>query len=160
MCLQSAVKQVDIQSVKLLDEKTKFNHILSENPDNFTLKLDSILKKSTLVCFITSNDSLIYWNTNKVQVSTFDELTPDGKIHVVNLSIGWYLYSANILDNKTIYLLNLIKSDYQVNNKFLVKTFNPEYPHSHNVDIILDKAKSSSIIYDNEGEFLFGVKFK
>lgn len=152
-------EHIDIQSFKLLELETIACNIITHYPNNYRQKLDSLFLKSTYVCFVTSNDSLNYWNTNKVDVISFNELITDNNIHVANLPSGWYLYAGSRSHNKHIYLLELIKADYQVNNYLLTPEFNPEYCNSHNIELTLDVDDASHAIYNTNGQYLLGINY-
>ncbi len=152
-------EQIDSQSVKLLRLSDDIASIVTQNPNKYWLKLDSVLHKSKYVCFITSDDSLNYWNTNKVDVVDFNDLIPDNNIHIANLPSGWYLYSGSSYHNKNIFLLELIKADFQVNNELLAPGYNPVYTHNHNIELTLDIDNASYVIVNATGQSLLGINY-
>lgn len=151
-------KQIDSQGVKLFSLKAIAEKIVTQNPSNYWEKLDSLFQKTNYICFITSNDSVNYWNTNKVDVVSFDALVADNSLHVVKLPSGIYLYAGSNISTNSIYILELIRADFQVNNNLLKPEFNSVYSNSHNIELTLEEEGASHLIYSKNGEFLFGTK--
>lgn len=150
-------KQIDIQGLRLFSLKLSSEQIILDYPNSYWGKLDSLYKNTNCVCFVTSNDSVNYWNTNKVDVITFDDLVTDNNIHVAKLPSGLYLYIGSNFDAKHIYILELIRADFQVNNNLLKPEFNTIYSNSHNIELVLDKNEASHLIYSKNGDFLLGT---
>lgn len=153
-------KRIDYQAVSLLKLMGDTKDILTENSNNYWQKLDSIFYKNQYVCFITKYDSINYWNTSKVSVLAFSDLILDNSIHVINLPSGWYLYTAASIQNYNIYILSLIKADFQVNNNLLNPEFSTEYSICPDLDLTLNAEEASHIIYNTNRQFLLGTTYK
>jgi len=150
-------EQIDIQSVKMSSAIHPAEILINNYPNNYWQKLDSLFKQDNYICFVTTNDSVHYWNSNKVNILNFSELITDNNIHVASLPSGIYLYTAKNIGTKKIYLLELIRADFKVNNSMLTPEFNSVYSNSHNLRIVLDSNSASYSIYNNNGEYLLGT---
>lgn len=152
-------KRVDYQSIKLLDEIGVVGKTIESKPNNYWQILDSLLQKSTYVCFFVNNDSVLYWNSNKVSIDSFGGLTPDNNIHVAHLQSGWYLYAGIKIGQKNIYLLELIKTGYQVNNDLLKPGFNPAFSTCPDIDLTLNADFADYIIYTSNNKVLLCANY-
>ncbi len=150
-------EQIDIQSIKISSTISAVGQIINNYQNNYWQKLDSLLEEHNYICFITTNDSVNYWNSNKVNIPYFNELITDNNVHVTKLPSGIYLYMANSTGTKTIYLLELLRTDFQVNNNILAPKFNSVYSNSHNLQLVLDSNFADYSIHNKNGEFLLGT---
>lgn len=154
---QCLSEHIDSQSVKLFILKDAVRNVISCDPTSHWQKLDSIFQKSTFSCFVIFNDSISYWNTNKIDATTFDDLIADNNTHAANLPSGWYLYVVDTSYACNIYLFDLIKADFQVDNDFLKSEFNPDYSNSHHLELTLNADDASHVINNANGQFLLGI---
>lgn len=152
-------EHIDTQAVKLFEKKKITEQILSNNPDNYWNKLDSLFNRDKYICFVDNQDSISYWNTNKVDAEAIYLLTNDNHIHVINLKSGWYLYTTGRVSNLNVSILELIKSDYLLHNDLLTPKFSSNYANSFNMNLTLDKNASLHKIYNSSGEFILGTNY-
>jgi len=152
-------QQIDIQSVKLDNVTREISETLIFHKDLYHKPVDSILRDTKFLCFIAFNDSIVYWNNTSVNPENFTVLKNDNSTHCIKLPSGWYLYQDNIINDYEVVLLDLIKSDYQMNNPLILPGFNPEYSRSENIRLTLDELKSTWSIKSKDDEFLLGVNF-
>ena len=151
-------EHIDTQSVKLLKKKKQAKNILKNNPNDYWNKLDSLFNREKYICFVGNQDSISYWNTNKVSlVTTNNKLINDNNVHVINLPTGWYLYSKSNISNLNFSILELIKSDYLLNNELLTSNFSSNYANSSDMILTLDFNSSSHKIYNSANEFILGI---
>jgi len=153
-------EHIDIQSIKLLTKKILAEEILIYYPNNYWNKLDSLFNTAKYICFVTNQDSISYWNSNKVSAITKNyPLINDNNVHVINLPTGWYLYSNSKISDISISILQLIKSDYLLNNELLPSDFSSNFANSSNMNLTLDFDASSHKIYNSTGEFILGTNY-
>ena len=153
-------EHIDIQSIKLLKYKKLAENILSNNPYNYWNILDSLFNREKYICFVANQDSLRYWNTNKVDIETARfQLIIDNNVHIINLPSGWYLYSCSNIESKKISILELIKTEFLLNNELLTSEYNSNYSNSSNINLTLDINESSHKIYNTAGEFILGTNY-
>ncbi|MAE07621.1 MAG: hypothetical protein CL661_02545 [Bacteroidetes bacterium] len=145
---------VDFQSVKLLNGGVEVRNFIETSPNDIWKKLDFFFSQSTYFCFVTHNDSVIYWNSNKVAIDNFRELISDNNIHAVNLPSGWYLYYGSKVGNYNIYILDLIKTGFLVNNEFLTPGFNPAFSSCNDIDLTFNVGIADYVIYNNNDQVL------
>jgi signal transduction histidine kinase len=148
---------IDIQSVKMSKLSSEMEKTINDKPDIYWNSIDSILNNSSFMCFVSENDSLRYWNNSIIDHNILYKYSLDGKPHCIKLSTGWYLYHGSRVNNKTIQLFDLIKTDFQVDNRLLVRGFSESYSRSNNMQLTLDKGRTTNTISDKEGRFLIGV---
>ncbi len=154
---ESFSQSFDIQSIKLIGVSDAVGNNLETNGNELWNSLDSVLQNKNISCFVSENDSIIYWNNNTIDYNILYKLSLDNKLHCIKLSTGWYLYSGKRRENKVIQVFNLIKTDYQVNNRLLIRSFSTPYLSSQNISLTLDETKSDHIINDSNGRFLIGL---
>ncbi len=147
-------QQIDLQSIKILTAHHEVRQIIDANPEKLWHKLDSLFNNSNYTCFVTVNDSVLYWNSNKTAVGSFENLISDNNTHVVKLQSGWYLYNASKSDKSNIYILELIKAGFQVNNDLLSSGFNPDYSSCQDITLTLNDELADYTIYNEAGEVL------
>ena len=155
----SLSERIDYQSVKLLGELGEVTNSVKLSSNNYWQKLDSVLQGSTYFCFVTHNDSVLYWNSNKLALDDFGGIITDNNIHAVNLPSGWYLYAGTKYDDKIILLLELIKTDFLVSNDLLTPGFNPAFSTCHDMELTLETDKADYIIFAPNNRVLLGANF-
>ncbi len=147
-------QQFDIQSIKLADVGRQVSQIIDLHPNNLWDHLDSLFKNSYYTCFVTTNDSVLYWNSNKTALDSFNELISDNNTHVIKLQSGWYLYNAGKSDKINIYILELIKTGFQVNNDLLSSGFNPVFSSCPDMTLTLNDKLADYTIYNDACQVL------
>ena len=152
-------EHIDYQSIKLLEKRRNIERIINNNPNNYWNKLDSLFHRREYICFVTNQDSVSYWNTNKVDVASISNITKNENINIINLPSGWYLYSSSKVSELHISILELIKSDFLVNNELLTPDFSSNYANSSDMNLTLDEEKSSYKIYNSDGKFILGTNY-
>jgi signal transduction histidine kinase len=152
-------ERIDLQSLRLIEKKRYVEEIVKNYPNNYWNKLDSLFPSQKYICFVTNHDSVSYWNTNKVDVAAISKLANDKNVHVVNLPSGWYLYSNSIVSELNISILEIIKSDYIVNNELLPPVFNSNYSNNSDINLTLDIDASYYKIYNTNGNFILGTNY-
>ncbi|MFK5854612.1 MAG: ATP-binding protein [Bacteroidota bacterium] len=153
------LEHIDIQSIRLAEKEASVKQIIAEFPNNYRNKLDSLFNTGKYFCFVAIQDSVSYWNTNKVDVNAINQLKKDNKVHVANLPSGWYLYISSKKSDFNISILELIKSDYQLNNDLLSPGFSSNFANSSEMNLTLDENNSSHKIYNSSGQFILGTVY-
>lgn len=153
-------ERVDIQSINLISTEAAVKQIITNFPNNYRNKLDSLFNTGNYFCFVANQDSVSYWNTNKVDVNAINQLITDDQVHVANLPTGWYLYISSKKSDFIISILELIKSDYQLNNDLLSSGFSSNFANSSEINLTLDENSSSHKIYNSGGQFILGTNYK
>ena len=107
--------------------------------------------------FITENNQLLHWTNRSIEFST--NLSQfKGNKGVVKLQNGWYEYLLKKSNQKTYVALILIKSDYNIKNKYLKSTFHPSFNIDEELEVVLNEDKQCTSINSVTGDFLFGLK--
>ena len=150
---------LDIQSIGLHQTKVAVGQINYSAEKNNWLQLDSILANSTFICIIAEEDSVLYWNNNIVDPVEVLKLQLDNNIHCAKLPTGWYLYTGSSTSNSSVIIMDLIKSDFQMNNELLNPGFQSYYSKNNSIELTLNENISSETIYNSKGEFLIGLFF-
>lgn len=104
---------------------------------------------------IYKNDTLFYWNTNKLPISKFADL------HFPTTGIkraqnGWYFVKSIEQDDLTITGSFLIKREYTYQNAYLQNGFAKPFKSNFNSYISLDEA-SGFPIYSINKQYLFSI---
>ena len=120
-------------------------------------QLNNLFDKNKIICFISVQDSVEYWNSYKINTTELKTLVSDNKVHVAKLSTGWYLYIKKRSDNKTIILLDLIQHENSYNKTYLNFGSNSQNEKYSDLVFTLNKNITPSNIYDNTNDFIQGV---
>ena len=109
-------------------------------------------EKKPVFLHLYKNDSLKYWNTNKMPVPRLSSLKfpSSGLVHLKN---GWY-YSVQRKRGNTVAVASfLIKRSFQYENEYLRNEANPNIT-TKNFKLSLDE-QEGSIIRNKEGKYCF-----
>lgn len=104
---------------------------------------------------IYKNDTLVFWNTNKLPVSKFADL------HFPTSGIkkgqnGWYFVKTIEQDSLTISGSFLIKREYSYQNTYLKNDYSKPFQSNFQSYISLDEA-SGFPIYSKDKQYLFSI---
>ncbi len=124
----------------------------------FHLEHEDYLKKHGLHVFVYQNDTLVYWSTKDVPVSSFFSKS-DLNTPYVNLSNGRYASFVKKQGNLHIVGLILIKNVYTYENKYLQTSFQKDFGLPANVKIYKDPLPGSYPVTDSEGNFMWSLIF-
>lgn len=104
---------------------------------------------------IYKNDSLIYWNTNKIPISQFEELNfpTSGLFKGRN---GWYYVQTAREEDYTIAVSFLIRNEYSYQNEYLKNEFVAPFKESYIDHLSLDESAGYPI-YDQQKNYLFSI---
>ena len=112
--------------------------------------------KKPVFLHLYKNDSLKYWNTNKMPVPRLSSLKfpSSGLVHLKN---GWY-YSVQRKKGETVAVASfLIKKSFQYENEYLKNQANPNIT-SKNFKLSLDEQEGEKIL-NKEGIYCFSYVF-
>ncbi len=122
---------------------SKFKHIDASQPiKDFNLH-------------IYKNDSLIYWNTNKLPILRFADIHYPSN-GIVKLQNGWYYAKSKRIKNIIIVASFLIKKDYSYENDYLKNDFNEVFSIPFHASLILEK-ENALPIYTKNKKFAFAI---
>lgn len=122
-------------------------------------ELDKILNKRSLLGFIYYNDSLVYWNDYILDASSISKI-PKNKTKAYKLSSGWYLISNKTKGDFSYYIIDIIKTDYQLNNPSMKPVFNKTFYSIDNLELSDNEKDSEFTIVNDSGNFLIGANTK
>jgi two-component system nitrogen regulation sensor histidine kinase NtrY len=136
--------------------------------DNYLQKVSKELKEekknnrfnfpkedSPFFLHIYADDTLVYWNTNKLPVSKFADLHfPTSGIK--RAQNGWYYVKLIEKNGYTIAGSFLIKREYTYQNSYLKNNFSEPFQSNFQSYISLDEA-SGFPIYSNDKQYLFSI---
>lgn len=158
--IQKTLSEKENLTLKLLQE---IHSELRNNPSNDLFeyndqKLTSVTEKKGINLFAYQNDSLIFWSTNHIPVPTysFDE---DFLFDVVKLKNGWYRLIKYKEGDLLLLGLILIKSDFFINNEFLVDKFQDEFHINDPCHLTFEKQEADYLIFSSDKRFIFGLSF-
>lgn len=118
-------------------------------------QLPEVTKGSPFYIHIYRNDTLVYWNTNKLPVSKFADLHfPTSGI--TKAQNGWYYAKTVEQNDLTISGSFLIKREYPYQNKHLKNDFSKPFRSNFQSYISLDEA-SGFPIYSKNKHYLFSI---
>jgi len=117
------------------------------------LEVENLIPDFTSV-FIYEKDSLVYWSSNSIPVSSkFKE--NNFANHASKILNGWYDIRVHENENLSFVGLISIKKEYSYENQFLKNHFSPAFSLLNNVEIS-DK-KGTNEILNIDGDFLFSL---
>lgn len=137
-------KKLDLIQDKILNELKNETQV----HDTFTVEAPYFLH-------IYKNDTLVYWNTNKIPVSKFVDLQypTNGLIRGRN---GWYYAKSKSEDGYIVALSFLIKHEYAYQNEYLKNEFSEPFKTRVQSYISLDEVTGFPI-YSSQGQYLFSI---
>ncbi|MCO5261058.1 MAG: HAMP domain-containing histidine kinase [Crocinitomicaceae bacterium] len=118
-------------------------------------QLDSLTTKEPFFLHIYKNDTLVYWNTNKLPVSKFADLQYPSS-GLLRLQNGWYYAQTNTINEYTYAVSFLIKNEYSYQNEYLKNEFSDNLKTNFNASISLDES-SGFPIYNQKKQYLFSI---
>lgn len=136
---------------KSLDFKKEFIKLLNDTPNKKNYQsLDNVSFN------IYEFDTLTFWSKNNIPLPIIYD-TSIIKNNISFIGNGWYYILKEIKgNNKYIGTLKL-KNEYPYQNSFLENTFLFNNAEKNGEEIVFDKSKYS--IYDEDGKYLFSVKY-
>ena len=150
--------------LKILESKsdTYVREIINDHKNEREInyfKKESLIEhseKEGITIFIYNKDSLIFWNSNSVEIPlpTVKSIAQNKFLHLGN---GWYECRKKTFGNNSVVVLILIKNQYDYQNEYLSNSFNRFFNISDNIDLSRDRDIYN--IYSGNGEFLFSLNF-
>lgn len=144
---------------ELFERNSKLNSIIEEvfenNLANERIQLIEHaydLDKISAMIYLFKYDSLMYWSSNLIDLSSIQNLE-NGP--VVLLNNGWYKIKRYERDGFSIFGLLLLKNEFAYSNDYLVPEFVGEVALSENSEISLIPGELN--INDENGVFLFSI---
>lgn len=119
-------------------------------------QFDHSFSASGYVFLITQNDSLVFWNSNKVP---FDSIIENSEQQVINTGNGWYRLIPRSFGRYNYFGLYLIKNTYNYQNDYLRNAFHPSFGLPCQANLSTDSSKGHQI-YDTGGNYLFSLEFR
>src|SRR5690554_1988578 len=111
------------------------------------------LQESEFSVHIYKEDSLVYWNSNQINIKT--DFSDNYSHFVGRFSNGYYLVDLfNVLDVQ-VYVSSKIKHEFFYQNKALQNTITPHFSTKNDVNINWEQTEHNFPIVSFEGETLF-----
>ncbi len=112
------------------------------------------LENEGISIFVFENDTLRFWSDNKTPIKTLYSQSGINN-RIAHLSNGWYEIRT-VIKNKTIYAgLILLKTEYSIENKYLSKSYIPEFHISPTFKLSPITLSYGIDIQDKEGKYIF-----
>ncbi len=105
---------------------------------------------------IYRNDSLIYWNTNKLPILRFADIHFPSE-GIIKLQNGWYFAKIKEVKGLKFVASFLIKKEYAYENDYLTNEFDRKFQLPFEAEITLEKEKSF-LILNQKNEFSFALQ--
>lgn len=140
---------------KQLENSIQQHKIKVDNAINSNQKFDEIYLKKVINLHVYKQDTLIYWSTNKIPVSKFEDIQfpANGLIKAQN---GWY-YAQSYQKGAYSYTLSfLIKNEYSYVNEYLENDFSNELNPKVKSSISLDESVGFPI-YNQNKKYVFSI---
>ena len=112
------------------------------------------LENDGISIFVFEDDTLRFWSDNKTPIN---KLYSQSGIHnrIAHLSNGWYEIRTVVKDKTTYAGLILLKNEYSIENKYLSKSFVPEFHISPTFKLSPITLSYGFDIQDKEGKYIF-----
>jgi len=154
----------EIQS-KILELEQKSNGVISLYEKEINDKGLNRLWESkpfhdkTFNVHIYRNDSLLFWNTNRLPLNRFADNLHFPITGIIKNQNGWYY--AKTIEKKGIKICCsfLVKNEYSYQNEDLINSFSEEFESYNDIKIVVDQEKPNKI-YNKNKEYLFSVVSK
>ena len=143
------------KQVHLSHELDKLKNFSYQNQSELWAMMDSISNSNTHY-YLIKDTKLVAWSTHSIPLAESINDTAT----IIQLPNGWFLTERITCSSGTMLGLSLIKNQYQYQNKFLSNEFSDDYSVSHHPHISTEPTKENHVIYDNNGKFLFSLKFE
>ena len=128
---QAALNQFEDTFNKIVTDTSLIKDI-AEN--KYTIQELSKLNKENLLIYIYLGDSLVFWNNNKVLPEvTYDKIDDGGQL--LKKKNGYYFGISKTINIYNVIGLQLIKTDYPIENNYLANSFSDQYPFDPSVEV-------------------------
>ncbi|MCD4694822.1 MAG: hypothetical protein K8S16_01175 [Bacteroidales bacterium] len=142
--------------LKYLEECNNKIHSISDTSNFFEIFTASLTQYPDFDLYVLKNDSLVFWSNYSIPVS--DIIYPKNFTQGVGFfSNGHYLLESCDVNNYSLIVTYLIKSEYQYENQYLKNEFNKDLTISNDITISYTEAEHN--IFGANGEFLFSLTF-
>lgn len=144
---QQALHQFENQVNSLAADTALINKIKEGSLS--TAEFTSLHNRDYLI-YLYANDSLIFWNNNKVlpEVS-YDDIAEGGQL--LKKKNGYYFGISKSIGQTKLVGLQLIKTSYPIVNNYLKNSFSPAYPFDEKLEISApDTSKTHTFYTTNE----------
>ncbi len=158
--LANDLQQKIQQQQHFLDDCTeKVNNILqSKTVKEGWPQLERVVKKHPYTFLqIFRNDSLVFWNTNMLSIP--NDYDSKQTYRVIRDKTAWYLTRYYGFQNYDIFVYQLIRKDFSINNEYLPTYENTVYGDHANLSFSLDKTDLAYPINSHDGSYLMSVSF-
>lgn len=154
---------------RIHEEEARINKFLDEverelgNNEKLTLSerahLDELLPEvKGFVLLVFQDDSLHYWSGNETSV-TYAEAMQAGHLAPISTGNGLYEVIIRKVRSKTAVALLNLKSQYVIENPYLVNEFNPQLGLPPRTSISIVKSEKIFPVYSSSGKLLFSLSF-
>lgn len=140
----------------LVNDAEKLNDLVR---NKFASKEYSKLKSLPFSLVLYNDSSVIFWDENAVIPQRFLAGALNNGASFLRLSNGYYqiLKSTHVVDGQTIEALGLrrVKSNYRIENKYLVNTFDPSLNVPPYLNMSLTRELDAVPVHDKQNRVLF-----
>ncbi len=137
-------------------KEKEMNVLLQEIEKTLSKKsIREIPKNDDLYIHVYKQDTLIYWNTNKLPVSKFSDIHFPTK-GITKAQNGWYYIKTLEKEGFTIAITLPIKNEYSYQNNYLNNDFVPPFKTKLKSHISLDQNVGFPI-YNEHQQYLFSI---
>ncbi|MEI6816849.1 MAG: ATP-binding protein [Bacteroidota bacterium] len=148
-------KEMKAALMKAKDIVLKDQWILYNN--DFHKKLDTIVSKDFSILYFNVGGDLLYWSDAQTAFEETMDSVFAGK-SFFKLKNGWYL-AQNVIDREHVFIaLFPIKSDYSIQNKYLVNDFNPALNIPTGSELLPVIKPNETTFFDDKNEAIFSIK--
>ncbi len=120
--IQSAALQQETKQLLDLYQKQQFDAADLNPFEVFSHELQSANRLS----FIFTEDSLIFWNNNRINPQKVLDTQADTNTILLKIDQSWYLYSQASVKSSKIIVLEPVYLEYPIQNDYLYSGFNAE----------------------------------
>jgi two-component system, NtrC family, nitrogen regulation sensor histidine kinase NtrY len=150
---------VNFQKVFLEQEHKLENYLSSKYSILKEKNLDDLInnsKENNYNLHIYRNDSLLFWNTNKLPILRFADIHFPSE-GILKLQNGWYYSKIKNYGNLKIVASFLIKRIFPYENDYLKSEFRNDFNFIGDANIILEK-ENAHPIYDKNKDYIFSLQ--
>lgn len=151
-------KERELQSYILYIEKTVRTTPSPSDVQNNLIKFNEILDKEGYGILLYKNDSLVYWNDNRIIAENIYPFS-DNSVLFRNLKNAWYVSKIHQVGKWKIVGLILIKQVYKYENNYLVNEFQRDFNFPSTVKTSSRQVQYGYPIFDSNGMYIFSLVF-
>ena len=147
---------LDLQSKKIWT-KLRDNGILNEKDFLKKIFSDEELFSKNQGVYFYENDKLLFWNNSEIILPDSLLCEIESRNDVLHLENGWFLASCSQYDTNKLLLLDLICTDYPLENDFLSSRFHADFGLTAAGFNIRLNPENAYPVKDSSGQIMFYI---